>query len=308
MTITSGSEQITIKIADAPAPLKNIGNTCYLNAIMQILFMFNQVFNFGYWVSRNVDYSDVSNTNLQYYLIFQKFVYLSTLENVRKEHLNDFVSFLSSIDGFFEIGSQKDAHEAFLKILDIFDIGISAVLPGHNSITDTYFQGIYRNVKTCTICNKNSFSFEHFFHIRILPLINVKTALGNTFRETSFERYCEHCNSVNKHILSCTVYDHPRVLLVLVDRYTQSSSYSRSRRDCREIKMENILDLHGQRYKLSGIVKHLGTSVDSGHYIACGERNGSLYTCNDSVVHRIKNFPEQSCDVYLLFFLKYFGS
>ena len=74
------------------------------------------------------------------------------------------------------------------------------------------------------------------------------------------------------------------------------------------IEMDNILDLHGQRYKLSGIVKHLGTTVDSGHYIACEEGNGSLYTCNDLVVHRIKNFPEQSCDVYLLFFLKYFGS
>ena len=93
--------------------------------------------------------------------------------------------------------------------------------------------------------------------------------------------------------------------MVLVDRYTQSSSYSRSRRGCRAIEMDDILELHGQRYKLSGIVKHLGTSVDSGHYIACVERKGSLYICNDSVVHKIKNFPKQSFDVFLLFFLKY---
>ena len=44
---------------------------------------------------------------------------MSTLPNIKKERLNDFVSFLSSIDSFSEIGSQKDAHEAFLKILDI---------------------------------------------------------------------------------------------------------------------------------------------------------------------------------------------
>ena len=175
-------------------------------------------------------------------------------------------------------------------------------------MTKTYFQGIYRNVETCTICSKDFFWFDYFSHISIQPLRNIKTAISNSFRDTSFERYCKNCDSVQKHVSSCIVYDHPRVLMVMVDRYTESSSYSRSRRDCREIKIENILDLHGQRYKLSGIVKHLGTSVDSGHYIACVERNGSLYTCNDSVVHRIKNFPEQSSEVYLLFFLKYFGS
>ena len=187
--ITSESEHIIIRIADAPAPLKNIGNTCYLNAVMQIIFMFNQVFNFGCWVSRNVDYSDVSNTDLQYYLIFQKFVYMSTLPNIRKEHLNDFVSFLSSIDGFFEIGSQKDAHEAFLKILDIFDVGISAVLPGHNTMTKTYFKGIFRYVETCTICSKDFFWFDYFSHISIQPLRNIKTAISNSFRDTSVERY-----------------------------------------------------------------------------------------------------------------------
>ena len=56
------------------------------------------------------------------------------------------------------------------------------------------------------------------------------------------------------------------------------------------------------------MVRHLGTSVVSGNYIACVERSGSIYICNDSVVYRNESFPEQSCDVYLLFFTKYFGS
>ena len=184
----------------------------------------------------------------------------------------------------------------------MFDTGVSAVLPDHISINDTYFQGIYRNVKTCTHCNNISFTFEPFFHIRILPVSNIDAAIGNVFKEYYFEGYCEKCNSVNKHIFSSTVYDHPRVLFILVDRYTLSSSYSRSRRDCRKIGLENTLDLHGQRYRLSGIINHLGTCVDSGHYIACVERSGTLYTCNDSLVHKINSFPKQSSDVYLLFF------
>ena len=110
------------------------------------------------------------------------------------------------------------------------------------------------------------------------------------------------------NIFSCTVYDHPRVLLVLVDRYTQSSSYARSRRDCRKIVVENVLELHGQRYILGGMIMHLGTSVNSGHYIACVERGGILYSCNDLVVRRMDSFPLQSCDAYLLFFIKELGS
>ena len=117
-----------------------------------------------------------------------------------------------------------------------------------------------------------------------------------------------HCGLVSKHIFSCTIYDHPRVLFVSVNRYTLSSSYARARKDCRKIRMDEVMELYGQRYRLGGIITHLGASVDSGHYTACVERNGALYTCSDSVVQKTKSFPSQSFDVYLLFYIKESGS
>ena len=42
----SGSDQLYLKTSTMPAPLENIGNTCYLNATLQVFFMLNQVFNF----------------------------------------------------------------------------------------------------------------------------------------------------------------------------------------------------------------------------------------------------------------------
>ena len=64
------------------------------------------------------------------------------------------------------------------------------------------------------------------------------------------------------------------------------------------------LDLHGQNYKLGGIIMHLGASVFSGHYTVYVKRKGVLYTCNDSVVQKVQRLPEQSKDAYLLFFIK----
>ena len=92
--------------------------------------------------------------------------------------------------------------------------------------------------------------------------------------------------------------------MVVVERYAESFSYSRIRKDCRVIGMPDELDLHGQRYRLGGIMEREGESTDSGHYFACVHRKSNLYKCCDSVVHRIKSFPEQSCEVYLLFFIK----
>ena len=104
--------------------------------------MLNKVFNFGYWVSKDIDYSHVSSCDLTKYLAFHKFLYLSTLRNISRMDLDDFVSIICNIDSFFDLGTQKDAHEAFLKLFGIFDTGTSAVLPNHLSISDTYLKGI----------------------------------------------------------------------------------------------------------------------------------------------------------------------
>ena len=65
-------DQLYLNTANTPVPLKNIGNTCYLNAIVQVLFMLNQVFSFGYWVSNGTgtDFLQLSNTSIHKYFAF----------------------------------------------------------------------------------------------------------------------------------------------------------------------------------------------------------------------------------------------
>ena len=146
---------------------------------------------------------------------------------------------------------------------------------------------------------------EKFFHVEILPGSDINTALNNSYKEDSSECLCTVCNSVNKHIISRTIFDHPRVLLVLVKRYANSSSYARSTRDCRKVLVGNTLDILGQKYTLGGCVVHRGASVNKGHYISCVMIQGQWYVCNDSSIQKVRSLPDESRDAYLLFFIKH---
>ena len=117
---------------------------------------------------------------------------------------------------------------------------------------------------------------------------------------------CTNCKnkSINKHINSRTIFDHPRVLLVLKKRYTNSSSYARSTRDCRKLVVGNTLDIHGQKYTLGGFVVHRGATANKGHYISCVMIQGQWYICNDSSIQEVRSLPDESGDAYLLFFIK----
>ena len=185
---------------------------------------------------------------------------------------------------------------------------MSAVIPNCNGVTETYFQGIYKTVKTCSSCNNSCLTFNHFFHIKIVPKDNTTLAIAEALKDYCFDSQCSHCNSVCKHFISCTIYDHPRVLFLLIDRYTQSSSYARARRDLGRIFVEHDINLFGNKYELSGIVLHLGTTVNSGHYIAYIKRDGYWFICNDTNVQSVKSLPDPSGEAYLLFYTKHNGA
>ena len=67
------NQDLTVfKTTTTPLPLANIGNTCYLNVVLQILINLNHVFNFGHWITDNLslDSRTLSNKELLQYLSF----------------------------------------------------------------------------------------------------------------------------------------------------------------------------------------------------------------------------------------------
>ena len=159
------------------------------------------------------------------YLSFYKFIYLCTLDNINETDLSDFICILAQLDNFFFHRTQQDAHEALLKIFSNFDSGISAITPQCSSMYNTYFQGFLKTYRTCTLCKKENLIFEPFYDIEVIPGCVLTKAIENSFKGI-VQVYCTNCDYTCDHLSSSIIYDHPRVLLVLVKRYSLSSSHS----------------------------------------------------------------------------------
>ena len=103
-----------------------------------------------------------------------------------------------------------------------------------------------------------------------------------------------------KHDNSSTVYEYLIALVVLLERYTVSSVHCRARRNCQKITMLQSLNLPDTKYELYGVINHLGTTVNCGHYVSFVKRGVTWYKCDDATVHKIDDIPMLSDDAYIL--------
>ena len=102
----------------------------------------------------------------------------------------------------------------------------------------------------------------------------------------------------------------PKVLIILLNRGTGIQF---------KIKLEFTTELDisqyvnqnngGIKYKLIGVITHLGESGASGHFIAhcLSPIDNQWYTYNDAIVSKIDDFQKQIIDLgmpYLLFYKK----
>ena len=287
---------------DVPRPIFNIGNTCYLNAILQILFGLNKICHFEQWALQRKKFDGFSCVNIRNLLAYWKFLYLASLKDISKANIHDFVCILGNADSFFSQRIQQDAHEALLKLFNVFDNGITAVYPGFKGINENIFRGTVQIVNTCAGCGTNFVSFEPFYDINIQPVANIKSAIENALHNKNGEFNCTYCESLQKCDSLSKIYEHPKVLLVLVNRYTISPYSNTIRKNNTKICLEQEMSLYGRKYELNGVVLHIGTSTTSGHYIANVKMDKFWYSCNDSSVEKVKSLSNPCSNAYLLFY------
>ena len=114
--------------------------------------------------------------------------------------------------------------------------------------------------------------------------------------------YCSKCNSSRDGKSINKVCIAPKIMILFLDRGLNN------RFMCdvdfpEELDINNYLETKGNKYKLIGVIEHLGQSGESGHFIAnCKHFNNEWYIFSDSSIYPTKNKYNKYGTPYLLFY------
>ncbi|XP_008426236.2 probable ubiquitin carboxyl-terminal hydrolase creB [Poecilia reticulata] len=282
--------------------LVNHGATCYLNSVLQVLFMTEE---FREAVIR------LTSPSEEYIDHLLKGLFGELLK--RTELLSvDPYSILKAL-GVNNVCEQQDAAEYFERILR---------KTGENAAK--IFHGRLSHRTECLNCKKVTDSEGPFWH---LPLeledsfggnYSVENGIKMFFTPTIFDgdnqMYCDRCDDKVDAARKYVITRHPDVLLLMLKRFDFSYQYMSY------IKINHIAEVphtieipENQSYELYAVVEHFG-DLRGGHYqavIKSKDEGGEWFVFNDSSVTQLgmNPFPDNvsvvpSSTAYLLFYRK----
>jgi len=204
----------------------------------------------------------------------------------------------------------------------------------NQSIISDLFYGINCNMTQCCNCNTNIYNYQIYFFL-VFPLEEVRKFKNNNqmnfinqpvniydcfnydrkvnlmFGENSM--YCNYCKQ-NSNCKMCTcLTTGPEILILLLNR-GQGIEFKVKINFMEDLDLSNYIQYKntGVKYKLIGVITHIGESGMGGHFIAyCKDPiSQSWYKYNDAIVSDVQeqDFQKEVINFampYLLFYQKY---
>ncbi|XP_060876079.1 ubiquitin carboxyl-terminal hydrolase 8-like isoform X1 [Metopolophium dirhodum] len=314
--------------------LQNLGNTCYMNSILQCLsstedlvkYFINIYSNFTNYKSRTKGLVAKEFSNVIKNLWSQ---------SGRGFQSQQFKDTIGEYKDMFKHYDQQDSHE-FLTILldwlhdDLNQPEDNRVILGasketgeedwgnwtkaNNSIIQQLFYGQQKSTVSCDTCFEKSVTFEPFLSLSLpLPSEGNKCTLSDCLQlylngESICGWHCPKCKRSRDATKKLDIMRLPPYLIIHLKRFSSNGYKKNSNVEFPKMNLDmsnfiNGLEHRNWKYCLYGVSNHSG-SLDGGHYTASCLKNSinKWYKFDDVRVYEIDSSTICSPEAYILFY------
>lgn len=264
--------------------LINIGNTCYLNAIIQALFACTK---FRQNVL-NIDATLMKTELLKSLQNLFAFLSLSQRPHYRPEKF-----WLQTKPSYFERNQQQDCQEFLRHLLDNLHEEAKRLNKSNESTIDLvkdHLMGTCLHQSRCLTCSSITESPDLFYDLSIgfhnetstnadeekifelQSLIDQNFAWESLIADNQFA--CDQCQSKQDGSRRTSLTSHPNYLILLLKRFVLNRLTGKYEKCLDRTTLPDFIQLPSIRsettisYRLKAIVVHHGLSMNSGHYYA----------------------------------------
>ncbi|KAJ0452860.1 putative ubiquitinyl hydrolase 1 [Helianthus annuus] len=319
-----------------PLGFKNLGNTCYLNAVLQCLTYTPPLANFCLQLQHSAFCESLAQQDKSDcpFCLLEERIFRSLSSNLTLDTPGKIIGGLKVFAEHFRLGRQEDAHEFLRYVIDachttclrlkklqqqrrkVTSNGGGDGFSG-SSVVKEIFGGALQSQVKCLACGNESNKVDEIMDISIdvLNSNSLKDAFENFFRPEYLDgnnKYkCESCKKLVPARKQMSILQAPNILVIQLKRFEgiyggkiDKAITFEERLVLSSFMCKRSQDPHPE-YKLFATIIHSGYSPDSGHYYAyIKDAIGRWYCCNDSYVSVSTLEEVLSEKVYILFFCR----
>ncbi|GIY61306.1 ubiquitin carboxyl-terminal hydrolase 22 [Caerostris darwini] len=312
--------------------IQNVGNTCYINCILQVL-LHNPILVEYFLLDKRNCFKNKNCVSYELYNLFQR-----TCRGASSAlRPTDFLRAYQKASGHVVGVYQQDAGEFFHNLVTILNDCCGEKNERHadwNRFLEKTFYGSYLNIRICTECNYTSRTMESFIEVvmgikAILKVernnekfIHLISGLKEKFcSEQKLTDKCPNCEKKGTISLFEKIYELPSIVCFNVPRAFWSKKREILEKDPSHLYFPEVIDLspyvHPKirqaqkdpdfyKYVLFGAVQHQGGKTGGHYWSYVRHRDNRWLSCEDEIIKDVSLRQVLSCEASLLFYYKRF--